>query len=85
MDIILVIVGIALLAFTITMIRLFMMYGYIPDTLVTCVFACLGSECGALAWIKTTKEKRQQREWQIADEERQKEYIKEMQKENDKI
>lgn len=85
MDVILAIVGIALLVFTITMIRLFIVYGYTPDTLVTCVFACLGSECGALAWIKTTKEKNQQREWQIEDEERQKEYLKEIQKENDKI
>ena len=40
----------------------------IPDTLVTCVFAALGGECGAMAWIKTTKERRQDREWQKQDE-----------------
>lgn len=82
MDVVLIIVGSFLLIFTITMIKLFIMYGYIPDTLVTCVFACLGSECGALAWIKTTKEKQNQRQWQLEDEERQKEYMKELQGES---
>lgn len=57
MDIILVIVGIALLLFTVGMILLFICCGSIPDTLVTCVFAVLGTECGVMGWIKTAKEK----------------------------
>ena len=57
MDIILVIVGIVLLLFTITMIVVFLIYGSIPDTLCTCVFAALGGECGVMGWIKTAKEK----------------------------
>lgn len=57
MDIILVIVGAALLAFTVTMLVTFYLCGSIPDTLCTCVFAALGGECGAMAWIKTAKEK----------------------------
>lgn len=57
MDIILVIVAAAALTFTIAMIRIFKDQGAIPDTLVTCVFAMLGGECGAMAWIKTVKEK----------------------------
>lgn len=70
MDIILIVVGVSLLLFTICMIRLFLVYGAIPDTLVTCVFACLGGECGIMGWIKTTKDKRQDRNWQIEDEKR---------------
>lgn len=57
MDIILIIVGIALLAFTIAMIITFKQQGAVPDTLVTCVFATLGGECGIMGWIKTSKEK----------------------------
>ena len=44
-----------------------------PDTLITCVFATLGGECGILGWIKTTKEKKQDRRWQLADMRREKE------------
>lgn len=78
MDIILIIVGASLLIFTITMIRLFTIYGSIPDTLVTCVFAALGGECGIMGWIKTNKDKSKDREWQLEDEQRQQEHIKDL-------
>ena len=39
----------------------------IPDTLVTCVFAALGGECGAMAWIKTAKERNKERKWEVED------------------
>ena len=51
MDLILVIVGVSLLVFTIVMIQLFKVYGTVPDTLITCVFATLGGECGIMGWI----------------------------------
>lgn len=67
MNIILIIIGVSMLAFTIAMIELFKIYGAVPDTLVTCVFAALGGECGIMGWIKTTKERRQDRQWQQED------------------
>ena len=73
MDFILLIVFLCLTAFTIAMITLFTVYGSVPDTLITCVFATLGGECGILGWIKTTKEKKQDRRWQLADMRREKE------------
>lgn len=57
MDIILIIVGLLLAAFTVTMIITFFVVGSIPDTLCTCVFAALGGECGVMGWIKTAKER----------------------------
>ena len=69
MDLILVIVGVSLLVFTIVMIQLFKVYGTVPDTLITCVYATLGGECGVMGWIKTTKDKQQDRKW--AEEDRQ--------------
>lgn len=56
-----------LISFTIAMIITFYKCYAIPDTLCTCVYGCLGCEYGALAWIKTTKERRQDREWQKED------------------
>lgn len=67
MDFILCIVAIAAVVFTVVMIQLFKAQGSIPDTLVTCVFAMLGGECGAMAWIKTTKERNQDRSWELED------------------
>ena len=73
MDFILLIVFLCLTVFTIAMIVLFTVYGSVPDTLITCVFATLGGKCGILGWIKTTKEKKQDRRWQLADMRREKE------------
>lgn len=72
MDFILLIVFLCLTVFTIAMIALFTVYGSVPDTLITCVFATLRAR-QALGWIKTTKEKKQDRRWQLADMRREKE------------
>ncbi|MCD8198379.1 MAG: hypothetical protein LUE24_14665 [Lachnospiraceae bacterium] len=67
MNIILIIVGVSLLAFTIAMMWTFDTYGAIPDTLCTCVFTVLGGECGVMGWIKTSKEKNRDRNWELND------------------
>lgn len=77
MDIILVVVALALVTFTLEMIAIFKETGTIPDTLCTCVFAALGGECGAMAWIKTTKERKKDREWQREDQDREERLQKE--------
>lgn len=71
MDVILIIVGLCLAAFTVAMIVLFQVYGAIPDTLCTCVFAALGGECGIMGWIKTSKDRRREREWELEDRKKQ--------------
>lgn len=67
MDLILIIIGVVLLVFVIYMIKLFREYGTIPDTLVTCVFALCSGECGIMGWIKTTKDRKQERKWELED------------------
>lgn len=67
MNIILIIVGISLLVFTVSMIQLFKECGAVPDTLITCVFAALGGECGIMGWIKTSKERNKERGWEVED------------------
>ena len=70
MDVILVFIAVALVSFTLEMIVLYKETGAIPDTLCTCVFAALSGECGAMAWIKTSKERKTERKWQLQDQER---------------
>lgn len=55
MNTILAFTGLFLLAFTITMIVIFIKYQSVPDTLITSVFACLGAEGGFMSLIQTTK------------------------------
>ena len=69
MDRILIIIGIFLLSFVVTMIVLYIRTGAIPDTLCTCVFAACGGECGVMGWIKTTKDRYREREWEVSDRE----------------
>ena len=69
MDLILIIVGVLLISFTITILVVFVKYGSIPDTLCTCVFAVLGGECGVMGWIRTTKDRQQTRKETLEDRE----------------
>ena len=73
MDLILIIIAILVIIFTVMMFVTFWRYNMIPDTLCTCFFACVGTECGAMGWIKTTKDRMRERQWQLEDEERMKE------------
>lgn len=82
MDVILVIIGIALVAFTLEMIKIYKETGMIPDTLCTCVFSALGGECGAMAFIKSAKERRQDRKWIREDQDREERLLNEAGKED---
>lgn len=70
MDFILVIVGVLLIAFTVTMIITFWRFAMVPDTLITCFFGALAGECGIMGWIKTSKVRHQERKWQKEDTEK---------------
>ena len=67
MDIILIIVAVLVIAFTVTMIFLFLRYAMVPDTLITCFYAAMASECGIMGWIKTAKVRNQERKWMEED------------------
>lgn len=71
MDLILLVIACFLLVFVAVMIWLYYHTGGIPDTLVTCVFACCGGECGVMGWIKTTKDRQQERTYELEDREEQ--------------
>ena len=69
MNLILFLLGAALVWFTVTMIDLFKTYGSVPDTLINCVFLICGGECGVMGWIKTTKERFRDRQYELEDRE----------------
>lgn len=57
LDLILLLMGVFLLLFTVTMIVLWVTTGGVPDTLIGCVFgACIG-EAGITGMITNTKNK----------------------------
>lgn len=78
MDLILILVGAFLLIFTSVMIMLHVLTGSTPDTLITCVFAACGGECGVMGWIKTTKDRHRERRWEIEDREHEENKAKEV-------
>ena len=67
MDLILIIVGVLLIAFTVTMIVTFWRMGTVPDTLITCFYGALAGECGVMGWIKTAKVRHEDRKWYKED------------------
>lgn len=67
MDMVLVVMAFFLLVFVTVLIVLYYLTGGIPDTLCTCVFAICGGECGVMGWIKTTKERKQERKYELED------------------
>lgn len=67
MNFILAVIAVFLLGFIIVLLWLYYKTGSIPDTLCTCVFALCGGECGIMGWIKTTKDKREDRKNELAD------------------
>ena len=69
MDIILIVIAIVLLVFIAAMLWLYYTTGGIPDTLCTCVFAVCGGECGVMGWIKTTKDRYRDRQYELEDRE----------------
>lgn len=69
MDKVLVLEGVILVAYTVAALAVFWHTGGEPSTLTACVFGVCGLENGVMGWIKTNKDKQQDRKW--AEEDRQ--------------
>lgn len=70
MDKVLILEGVILVAYTAADLAVFWHTGNEPATLTACVFGVCGFENGVMGWIKTTKEKVQDRRWEQEDRER---------------
>lgn len=79
LNLVLMIVGAFFVWFNWQMIQTFRMYGSMPETYACAVVAATIGECGICGWIRTNKDKRQDREWQKEDlKESQERYEQEM-------
>lgn len=74
MDLILVLEGIAILAYIVVDFIVFWHTGNEPASLTISFFAICGGENGCMAWIKTRKEQERFRAWQKVDEGKPDEY-----------
>ena len=72
---VLVVLAVLTVVFIAVMVAVFCAFQTVPDTLIAGVFALIGGECGVLGWIKTTKEKRQERAWQQQDRKQEREEL----------
>lgn len=66
-DIFLATVFLLVVAFIIAMIVLFVRYQSVPDSLVAGVLGLAGGECGILGWIKSSKERKRERRYELED------------------
>ena len=64
LNIVLVLVGAFFLWFNWQMISMFLTVGQIPETYACAVVAATIGECGICGWIRTTKDRKREREWQ---------------------
>ena len=67
LNLILIIVAIFFVWFNWQMIKTYREYGNMPETYACAVVAATIGECGICGWIRTTKDKRQDRMWQKED------------------
>lgn len=68
LNLVLILVGAFFVWFNWQMILVFREYGSMPETYACAVVAATIGECGICGWIRTTKDKRQDRKWQEEDQ-----------------
>jgi hypothetical protein len=69
LNVVLIILGILVVAFVVTMILIYLKTGGIPDTLCGCFFTAATSEFGEMGWIRTTKDRDKKRQYDLEDRE----------------
>lgn len=70
LNLVLILVGLFFLWFNWQMIQLFRMYGNLPETYACAVVGATIGEAGICGWIRTTKDRHQDRKWQKEDSEK---------------
>ena len=68
LNLVLILVGVFFVWFNWQMILVFRACGSIPETYACAVVAATIGECGICGWIRTNKDKQQDRKWQKQDE-----------------
>lgn len=69
LNIVLICVGLFFIWFNYQMLEMFKLAGSIPETYACAVIAATIGECGICGWIRTSKDKKQTRDWEKEDRE----------------
>lgn len=83
LNIILIVVGIFFLWFNFEMLQIYRECASIPETYACAVVAATIGECGICGWIRTTKDKKQERRWKKEDMEEKRKMGFDMEGENE--
>ena len=67
LNIVLIVVGAFFVWFNWQMLCIFREQGTIPETYACAVIAATIGECGICGWIRTTKDQRRERQWEVED------------------
>ncbi len=67
LNLILIIVGVFFIWFNWQMLCIFREQGMIPESYACAVIAATIGECGICGWIRTNKDRRQERKWEKED------------------
>jgi len=67
LNIVLIVVGAFFVWFNWQMLCIFREQGTIPETYACAVIAATIGECGICGWIRTTKDRRRERQWEVED------------------
>lgn len=73
LNLILILVGAFFVWFNWQMLGLYRICGNIPESYACAVVAATIGECGICGWIRTTKDRRQERKWEKEDKKEQEE------------
>lgn len=68
LNIVLICVGAFFVWFNYQMLEIFKTFGSIPETYACAVIAATIGEAGICGWIRTTKDKKREREWKKEDQ-----------------
>ena len=67
LNIVLIFVGVFFVWFNSRLLEIFLVTGSIPETYACAVIAATIGECGICGWIRTSKDKKRDREWSKED------------------
>lgn len=68
LNLILIIVGAFFVWFNFQMLDIYRQYAAIPETYACAVIAATIGECGICGWIRTNKDRKQERKWEKEDQ-----------------
>lgn len=72
LNLVLILVGVFFFWFNLELLQIFREQGNIPETYACAVVAATLGECGICGWIRTTKDRKREHNWEKEEKEKEK-------------